>query len=344
MTLACFGLPYLTPDIAWGRAESMLGSSQGSCGMRDAEASQTQQCHDTDRWQASDASPLRSAVWGKLLCRATGAEHVFRHELSAAGGLDTSTSARHTLGRDRGCSVYVADADRYVSKNHCVLSCAYSFGRLRVFVEDTSSNGTQVNDEEPRLRRACRELRSGDVLHLTPSKTACTFVFISAALAVAVPPVLPSTAPSVLSAGAGAASGRRVEDEYVIGERLGEGQCGAVHVCAHRASGARRAVKVIHASRLSMLAGQSIEALRAEAEILAGLDHPGIIRIVDTFEGADSLYIVMELVSGGDLFDRVVARGGYPEADARAVLRSLLSALAYMHGKDVVHRDLKPEV
>jgi len=85
------------------------------------------------------------------------------------------------------------------------------------------------------------------------------------------------------------------------------------------------------------------EMLRNEVEILLQIDHPNIIKLIDLFDTEDKLYLVMELVTGGELFDRIVEREQYSEADAKEVMRQLFDAIEYIHSKDIVHRDLKPE-
>ncbi len=65
---------------------------------------------------------------------------------------------------------------------------------------------------------------------------------------------------------------------------------------------------------------------------------PGIIQVFDTFQTPNALYIVMELVEGGDLFDRIVERGQYSEDNARLVMRNVLSAVEYLHSKNIIHR------
>uniref|UniRef100_A0A158QXD8 Calcium/calmodulin-dependent protein kinase type 1 (inferred by orthology to a C. elegans protein) n=1 Tax=Nippostrongylus brasiliensis TaxID=27835 RepID=A0A158QXD8_NIPBR len=73
------------------------------------------------------------------------------------------------------------------------------------------------------------------------------------------------------------------------------------------------------------------------------LRHPNIVQLYDTFEEKQYVYLVMELVTGGELFDRIVAKGSYTEKDASHLIRQVLHAVSFMHGNGVVHRDLKPE-
>jgi len=83
--------------------------------------------------------------------------------------------------------------------------------------------------------------------------------------------------------------------------------------------------------------------LKKEAEMMNQLDHPNIVKILDSFQTDLTLYIVMELVRGGDLFDRIVDRGRFSESNARTVMLKVLSATQYLHNNSIIHRDLKPE-
>lgn len=85
------------------------------------------------------------------------------------------------------------------------------------------------------------------------------------------------------------------------------------------------------------------QKLQREAEILASLRHDHIVAFNDVVEGPDHLYLVLELVTGGELFDRIVLKGTFREMEARHVFRQVASAIEYIHAQGVIHRDLKPE-
>ncbi|KAK0150576.1 Calcium/calmodulin-dependent protein kinase type IV [Merluccius polli] len=83
--------------------------------------------------------------------------------------------------------------------------------------------------------------------------------------------------------------------------------------------------------------------VRTEIGVLLRLSHPNIIRLKEIFETETNITLVLELVTGGELFDRIVERGYYSERDAAHVIKQILEAVAYLHENGVVHRDLKPE-
>jgi len=85
------------------------------------------------------------------------------------------------------------------------------------------------------------------------------------------------------------------------------------------------------------------EMLRNEVAVLKKLENPYIIKLYDIFDTEDDLYLVMERVYGGELFERICEKEQYSETDAKKVMKQLLSAIQYFHSVDIVHRDLKPE-
>lgn len=83
--------------------------------------------------------------------------------------------------------------------------------------------------------------------------------------------------------------------------------------------------------------------LLSEIEIMRACDHPQVIKLYEVYEAEKHVHLVMEVLEGGELFNRIRNKGTYTEADAIKVMRNVLSALCYLHKKGIVHRDLKPE-
>ena len=289
----------------------------------------------TRREVESEIEP--SMLWGKLISKKPGDSSVYDLGQSDAG----TTKHCYVLGRHASCDIRVRD--NRVSNEHCRIFASYTQGRLKVFLEDCSANGTTVN-ETLRLSRGERmELSSGDSVNLCADKSVACFIFIN--LSERLASLRPVSLFSHLERGSGSAvkTIRRIEDDYIVGDLLGCGQSGRVHLCVHKSTRERFAVKVIDTKRFALTPGLTADEIKSEAHILSSLDHPGIIKIFDTYESEGVLFIVMELVLGGDLFERVSGKGRYSEEAARLVIKGVLSAVSYLHGKDIVHRDLKPE-
>lgn len=144
-----------------------------------------------------------------------------------------------------------------------------------------------------------------------------------------------------------------IEDKYVIKELLGTGAFSEVRLCEHRETGQAFAVKIIDKKALK---GKE-DSLENEIRVLKRFSakrqendpdrtwftHPNIVQLFETFEDKSKVYLIMELVTGGELFDRIVEKGSYTEKDASYLIRQVLEAVDYMHEQGVVHRDLKPE-
>eukprot|EP01041_Mallomonas_annulata_P001912 gene1912-3711_t len=127
---------------------------------------------------------------------------------------------------------------------------------------------------------------------------------------------------------------------YKIGDTLGEGAFSVVKLATDRQTNARVAVKCINRTNLPH---EDEVSLRQEVEILRSLNHPNVVKCFDFFEEEKYFYVIMEILEGGELFDRIVKRTFYNEKDARDLVFILLSSIKYCHDRGVVHRDLKPE-
>lgn len=131
-----------------------------------------------------------------------------------------------------------------------------------------------------------------------------------------------------------------IEEEYCIGLELGRGRFSVVKECVHKASGKHFAVKVIDKSTIEQ---EDKSLLRTEIAVLKLVNHPNIIHMEGLYESRQYIYIVMEMLKGGELFERIVGRPRFSEEECCKVIRPLLESVAYLHDLGIVHRDLKPE-
>lgn len=127
---------------------------------------------------------------------------------------------------------------------------------------------------------------------------------------------------------------------YEFADRLGKGAYATVKKAIRKRDHHEFAVKVIRKSKLD--AGE-LARVSDEIEINYRVDHPNCVKLYEIFEDEKYIYLVMELLTGGELFDRIVQAGHFSERQAVDVVRDVASALHYMHGIGIVHRDLKPE-
>ncbi|RHY39605.1 hypothetical protein DYB38_009191 [Aphanomyces astaci] len=125
---------------------------------------------------------------------------------------------------------------------------------------------------------------------------------------------------------------------YKFGKTLGTGSFATVKSAVNKADNTKWAVKCIEKASL---APDDEEALRVEVEVLQMVEHPNIVKLKEVFDCPKTFYMVMEEMSGGELFDRIVEKEKYSEREARTVVHKLATALAYCHTLGIVHRDLK---
>lgn len=128
---------------------------------------------------------------------------------------------------------------------------------------------------------------------------------------------------------------KKIEDDYVSGETIGQGKFGSVWLCRSKVSGAEYACKTLKKGE---------ETVHREVEIMQHLSgHSGVVTLQAVYEEAECFHLVMELCSGGRLIDRMVEDGPYSEQRAANVLKEVMLVIKYCHDMGVVHRDIKPE-
>jgi calcium-dependent protein kinase len=131
---------------------------------------------------------------------------------------------------------------------------------------------------------------------------------------------------------------RDIKNDYDFKMELGSGTYGIVYEAICKKSGEKRAIKAILKDSL-----EDKETFKNEVAILKQLDHPNIVKLYEIYEYEDTLYLVMEVCEGGELFYYVTKTKYLTEAQAAKIMRQIFSAIAYLHQNKICHRDLKPE-
>ncbi|XP_014191132.1 death-associated protein kinase 2 isoform X2 [Haplochromis burtoni] len=135
-----------------------------------------------------------------------------------------------------------------------------------------------------------------------------------------------------------------VEDFYEIGETLGSGQFAIVKRCIEKSTGNKYAAKFIK-KRLSGASRRGVkrEEIAREVDILQQLQHPNIVALHDVYENRTDVVLILELVSGGELFDFLAQKESLSEEEATQFIKQVLHGVQYLHSKKIAHFDLKPE-
>jgi len=130
----------------------------------------------------------------------------------------------------------------------------------------------------------------------------------------------------------------RLEDFFRIGRRLGKGAFGFVCRAMCKQTGMQRAVKCIRVNPV-----KGTPNFELEISVAKQLDHPNIARLYETFRDQGNIYLVLELCTGGELFDMIADSDGFDELQAATFVKQILAGICYLHGRRIVHRDVKPE-
>lgn len=285
---------------------------------------------------------------------------------SSDGTIQSFTLTEHDtflLGRMDDCHLCVP-GDPQVSRHHFILEACPPLASLR---DLGSMNGTHINGKkcggrekgETPEQGALRQyptvaLKNGD--RITVGKSTIEVRLEAAPDAAAVPAALPEGDLSRLSPEAmrqllvaGASRARPSEghpapnllDDYTITRELGRGGCGAVYLATPKAGGDPVAVKLM-LSR-AQADPRAIEQFKREMQVIAGLQHPNIVRFLDSGSDQGTFFFVMEYCDGGSLADAVKAHGGtIPPAVLMPWAIQALEGLAAAHQEGFVHRDIKP--
>ena len=128
---------------------------------------------------------------------------------------------------------------------------------------------------------------------------------------------------------------------YLVGRTIGEGTYGNVKYAQHSETGTAYALKVLNKDYLVQRG--MVEQVKTEIAILKQIKHPFIVNMHEIMSSRDKIFLVMELVTGGDLFDKIAVQGPLKEGEGRNLFGQILTAIAHCHDRGVCHRDIKPE-
>jgi len=135
----------------------------------------------------------------------------------------------------------------------------------------------------------------------------------------------------------------RLADQYSIKKELGEGSFGSVCLVTRKIDKLDMAMKKMDRVDKKTKKTADLEKLKNEVDIMRQMDHPNLIKMYDDMSDEVKIYLMMELCTGGELFDAIIEAQHFSEAQAASVMKQFLNGLNYMHAKSITHRDLKPE-
>ncbi|KAG4141066.1 hypothetical protein ERO13_D06G054200v2 [Gossypium hirsutum] len=133
----------------------------------------------------------------------------------------------------------------------------------------------------------------------------------------------------------------RTVGKYEVGRTIGQGTFAKVKFARNSVTGESVALKVL--PKATILKHRMVDQIKREISIMKIVRHPNIVRLHEVLAGRTKIYIILEFISGGELFDKIVHCGRLPENECRRYFQQLIDAVAHCHSKGVYHRDLKPE-
>ncbi|KAJ2549608.1 serine/threonine protein kinase, partial [Coemansia sp. RSA 1933] len=234
------------------------------------------------------------------------------------------------IGRHKSCDVRIQNL--HISNRHCLIYRVEADSLSRVYLEDTSTNGTYVNGMRVGKSRSV-ELHDGDEIQIARYQPEKGMGFFNDRFYVFQDLEVHRQERCLF------------KQSYYLADNLGKGAFAQVRVAINRVTGARFAAKIIDRKRIAQ--GEKRKKLdenfQVETSILSRVRHPSIVQVHGVFRESDYLYLVLDLASDGELFDEIIRREFLSEDDSRRVMLQLLLAVRHLNRLGIVHRDIKLE-
>ncbi|XP_046965621.1 ovarian-specific serine/threonine-protein kinase Lok-like [Vanessa cardui] len=302
--------------------------------IHDSENTQTQTQNSQVEWSQTNTPSFIPNIWGRLYSTkvSSSGKYCWKYTNTQKPEYYDLINPEFTLGRTLTCT-FVVKKDiikeniiKNVSKQHFIIKRDLSETLSPAIITDLSHNGTFINGVKIGKGKS-RVLDDNDEIAVT-HQLVKIFLFKD---------LLKNEQDKVP---------KEISQKYYISRILGQGACGIVKLVYNKTACTKHAMKVIKKSRLTN--GQlnhlnNPAKIMNEINIMKALRHPCIISTEEVFDSCDAVYIVLELMQGGELFDRITKLGKLPERLTKFLFRQMVLAVKYLHSQGITHRDLKPE-
>ncbi|XP_075977528.1 ovarian-specific serine/threonine-protein kinase loki [Anticarsia gemmatalis] len=298
----------------------------------DCDNTQTQTQNSQIEWSQQNTPSYIPTIWGRLY--STKVAMTGKHCWKTANNPEyyDLIQPEFSLGRAFNCTFIMKkemikeNIIKNVSKQHFVIRRDLSEPLCPAIITDLSYNGTFINGEKIGKGKS-QVLDDNDVISVT-HQIVKIFIFKD---------LLKNEQDKVP---------KEISKKYYISRTLGQGACGLVKLVYDKIKCTKYAMKIIKKSRLTngqMNHLNDPEKIMNEINIMKAVRHPCIISTEEVFDSRDAVYIVLELMQGGELFDRITKQGHLTEQLTRFLFRQMVLAVKYLHSQGITHRDLKPE-